>query len=163
VAISDPRPLRIVLDPDFNRPNSASLTYQFLRKGSNSLLAENANINLDNDPTPSYCSGISGSHHTNDQNDRWDPRCTGFNKDTIGQVNGNLIYHVHDQVMVLLAASYNIRDHQFPGYHTAVKFMSRCECWSATLSWRHEINPAKNSFNFNFNLLGLGAQKSTVQ
>jgi LPS-assembly protein len=163
LAISDPRPLRIVLDPDFNRPNSVSLTYQFLRKGSNSLLAENANIDLDVNPTPAYCDPTNHPNHQDQNTDNWDPRCTGFNKDTVGQVDGALIYHLHDQVMVLLAASYNIRDHQFPGYHTAVKFMSRCECWSATLSWRHEINPAKNSFNFNFNLLGLGSQKSTVQ
>ncbi|HEX9144581.1 MAG TPA: LPS assembly protein LptD [Candidatus Binatia bacterium] len=161
--ISDPRPLRIVLDPDFNRPNSVSFTYQFLRKSSNGLLAENANINLDNDPTPSYCMGVSGTHHTNDQNDRWDPRCTGFNKDIVGRIDGSLIYHVHDQVMVLLAASYDIRDNRFPGYHTAAKFMSACECWTMTLSLRHDINPAKTSFNFNFNLLGLGSQKSTVQ
>jgi lipopolysaccharide assembly outer membrane protein LptD (OstA) len=81
----------------------------------------------------------------------------------VGQINGSLIYHLHDQVMVFLAATYNVRDNRFPGYHTAVKFLSGCECWTITLSLKHEINPAKNSFNFNFNLLGLGAQKNTLK
>ncbi|MDH3445945.1 MAG: LPS assembly protein LptD, partial [Deltaproteobacteria bacterium] len=31
--ISDPRPTRRTLDPDFNRPNSFGVSYQFLRKG----------------------------------------------------------------------------------------------------------------------------------
>jgi LPS-assembly protein len=167
-AITDPRPLRRSLDPDFNRPNSISLSYQFLRKGPNGLLAENANIDLNVDPTPAYCASDPNNpnvfpNHTNQNTPYWDPRCTGFNKDVVGQVGGSLIYHLHDQVMALVAATYDIRDNHFPGYHTAVKFLSACECWSATLSWKHEINPAKNSFNFDFNLLGLGAQKSTVK
>lgn len=144
--IIDPRPLRRVLDPDFRRPNSLSLSYQFLRRGANGLLAENANINLN---APPVCPK--------------DPRCTGFNKDVVGQIEGNVVYHLHDQVMVSLAATYDVRDNRFPGYHTAVKFLSGCECWSATLSFKHEINPAKNSFNFDFNLLGLGTQKNTLK
>jgi hypothetical protein len=146
--IIDPRPMRRVLDPDFSRPNSLSLSYQFLRRGPNGLLAENANIDLDIPPT---CPNPS------------DPRCTGFNKDVVGQISGNLIYHLHDQIMVFLAATYDVRDNRFPGYHTAVKFLSGCECWTVTLSLKHEINPAKNSFNFNFNPLGLGAQKNTLK
>lgn len=145
--ISDPRPLRPVLDPDFNRPNSLFASYQFLRQGPNGLLAENANINLD---APPNCPNTL------------DPRCTGFKKDIVGQVGGGLVYHVHDQVMVLLSATYDVRDNRFPGYHGAVKFLSGCECWSITLSLNREINPAKTSFNFNFNLLGLGAQKNTL-
>jgi LPS-assembly protein len=146
--IIDPRPMRRVLDPDFSRPNSLSLSYQFLRRGPNGLLAENANINLDVPPT---CPNPL------------DPRCTGFNKDVVGQISGNLIYHLHDQVMVFLAANYDVRDNRFPGYHTAVKFLSGCECWTVTLSLKHEINPAKNSFNFDFNLLGLGSQRNTLR
>ena len=157
--IIDPRPLRRVLDPDFSRPNSLSLSYQFLRRGQNGLLAENANINLDVDPTtPGYC-----ATHSNTNTPNWDPRCTGFNKDVVGQIAGDLVYHLHDQVMVFLAATYDVRDNRFPGYHTAVKFLSGCECWTATLSFKHEINPAKNSFNFDFNLLGLGAQRNTLK
>jgi hypothetical protein len=150
--------LRLVLDPDFNRPNSISLSYQFLRRGVNGLLAENANVNLDNDPTPAYCAS-----HSNENTPFWDPRCTGFNKDVVGQVSGNLVYHLHDQIMTFVSATYDVRDNRFPGYHVAVKFLSRCECWTATLSWSHQINPAKNSFSFNLGLLGLGAQQSTLK
>ncbi|MGE5305244.1 MAG: LPS-assembly protein LptD [Alphaproteobacteria bacterium] len=167
-AITDPRPLRRTLDPDFNRPNSISLSYQYLRKSPNGLLAENANFDLNADPTPAYCASDPNNpnvfpNHTNQNTPYWDPRCTGFNKDVVGQVSGSVIYHLHDQVMALVAATYDIRDNRFPGYHTAVKFLSGCECWSATLSWKHDINPAKNSFNFDFNLLGLGAPQSTVK
>lgn len=150
--IIDPRPLRHVLDPDFSRPNSLSLSYQFLRRGPNGLLAENANINLD---APPVCPPPPPNP--------LDPRCTGFNKDVVGQIGGDLVYHLHDQVMVSVAATYDVRDNRFPGYHTAVKFLSGCECWTATLSLRHEINPAKNSFSFDFNLLGLGAQRNTLK
>ncbi len=50
----------------------------------------------------------------------------------------------------------------YAGFRTAVKVLSGCECWSFTLSLKKEINPAKTSFNFDFNLLGLGTQKSSV-
>ncbi len=146
--INDPRPLRPVLDPDFNRPNSVFVSYQFLGRSPNGLLAENANINLDVSPD---CA-----------NNTSDPRCTGFNKDIVGQVAGAVVYHLHDQVMLLLSTTYDVRDNRFPGYHGAVKFLSGCECWSITLSFNRDINPAKTSFNFNFNLLGLGAQKNTL-
>jgi LPS-assembly protein len=167
--IIDPRPMRRVLDPDFSRPNSLSLSYKFLRRGPNGLLAENANINLDlpatcPDSADPRCDGFKGSNPVTICPDSLDPKCKkGFNKDVVGQIDGSLIYHLHDQVMVFLAATYNVRDNRFPGYHTAVKFLSGCECWTITLSLKHEINPAKNSFNFNFNLLGLGAQKNTLK
>jgi len=51
---------------------------------------------------------------------------------------------------------------RYAGFRTAVKVLSGCECWSFTLSLKKEINPAKTSFNFDFNLLGLGTQKSSV-
>ncbi|MGE5820393.1 MAG: hypothetical protein ACM37Z_20370, partial [Deltaproteobacteria bacterium] len=156
--IIDPRPMRRVLDPDFSRPNSFSLAWQYLRRGPNGLLAENANLDLDITPTPAYC-----LTHSSDNSPNFDPRCTGFKKEVVGLISGNLIYHLHDQVMAFVAADYDVRDHRFPGYHTAIKFLSGCECWTLTLAWKHEINPAKNSFNFNFSLLGLGAQKNTLK
>jgi hypothetical protein len=163
--IIDPRPLRRVLDPDFSRPNSVSMSYKYMRQGPNGLLEENANINLDVPATDAYC-GLPPPpplKHGTDQGPGWDPRCTGFNKPVIGQIAGDLVYHLHDQVMVSFTATYDVRDNRFPGYHTFVKYLSSCECWAATLSYRHEINPAKNSFSFDFNLLGLGAQRNTLK
>jgi hypothetical protein len=167
--IIDPRPMRRVLDPDFSRPNSLSLAYKFLGRGPNGLLAENANINLDLPATcpnslDPRCDGFNGSDPTTICPDSSDPKCrNGFKKNVVGQIDGTIIYHLHDQVMTFIAATYDVRDNRFPGYHMALKFLSSCECWTATLSWKHEINPAKNSFNFNFSLLGLGAQKNTLK
>jgi hypothetical protein len=60
-------------------------------------------------------------------------------------------------------ATYDVRDARFPGYGGALKLLSQCECWTVTLSLRRNINPAKTSFNFDFNLLGLGSQRSTIK
>jgi LPS-assembly protein len=150
ISISDPRPnLRPVLDPDFSRPNAVTFSYLFLRRGRNGFLAEDANINLDAAPNcPLH---------------PLDPRCDGFNKNVVGQLGGNVFYHVTDHLLFFMNATYDVRDSRFPGYGGALKLLSQCECWTATVSLRRNINPAKTSFNFDFNLLGLGTQKSTLK
>ena len=148
-AISDPRPLaRRSLDPDFNRPNAVALNYQFLRRGPNSLLAENANLDLDSPPN---CP------------DRLDPRCTGFNRNTVGNLSGNVFYHATDHVLLFFSSNYNVRDSRFNGVRVATKILSQCECWSVTLGLKKEINPSRTSVNFDFNLLGLGTPRSTLR
>jgi LPS-assembly protein len=150
-SISDPRLLtRRSLDPDFNRPNHVSLSYQFLRRGVNGYLAEDANIDLD---APPNCA----AHPL-------DPRCPGtaFNKNVVGNLNANILYRPHDQLMLSFNSTYNARDTRFVGASGAAKFLSSCECWSITFSVNHNINPAKTTFNFDFNLLGLGQQKSSL-
>jgi LPS-assembly protein len=150
VSLSDPRPiLRPVLDPDFTRPNAISFSYHFLRKGPNGFLAEDANIDLD---APPNCA----VHPL-------DPRCEGFRKNVVGQLGGNVFYHVTDHLLFFMNATYDVRDARFPGYGGALKLLSQCECWTVTLSLRRNINPAKTSFNFDFNLLGLGSQRSTIK
>jgi len=151
-SISDPRPiLRRSLDPDFNRPNSASLGYQFLRRGPNSFLADDANINLD---APANC-----------VLQPLDPRCpgTGFDKNTVGNVNANLFYRLTDNLLFNFGSTYDARDNKFLGFRAITKLLSFCECWSVTLGVNHSVNPAKTSFNFNFNLLGLGNTKSSLR
>ncbi len=147
----DPRPItHRVLDPDFMRPNSFGLSYNFIRKGlPNGFLAEDANIDL---RLPSDCA----VHPL-------DPRCPGtaFNKDIVGAIGASAFYRVTDHLLFFLSSSYDIRDSSFPGYRGAVKILSQCECWTLTFSLGHTINPAKTTFNFNFNLLGLGSQKSS--
>jgi LPS-assembly protein len=148
--ISDPRPIvRQSLDPDFNRPNAVYLSYSFLRKGPNSLLAENANIDLD---APANC-----------PSDQLDPRCQGFERNIVGQLAGSFFYRVTDHLLFHASASYDIRDSSFPGYRTAIKILSQCECWTFTLSLARTINPAKTSFSFDFNLLGLGSPRNTLR
>jgi LPS-assembly protein len=151
LSLSDPRPItRRALDPDFNRPNSAAIYYYFFRRGPNGFLAEDANIDLD---APANC-----AVHPDD------PRCpTAFNENVASTLGGNLFYRLTDHLLVTFRASYDIANHRFPGFRTAVKVLSGCECWSATLSLKKDINPAKTSFNFDFNLLGLGTQKSSVR
>jgi hypothetical protein len=150
IGLSDPRPiLRPVLDPDFVRANSINFAYYFLRRGRNGFLAEDANIDLD---APPDC-----PRHP------LDPRCDGFKKNVVGQLAGSLFYHVTDHLLYYMHATYDVRDARFPGYGGAVKLLSQCECWTVTFSLRRNVNPAKTSFNFDFNLLGLGAQRSTIK
>jgi hypothetical protein len=64
--------------------------------------------------------------------------------------------------MLSFNSTYNARDTRFVGASGAAKILSSCECWSITFSVNHNINPAKTTFNFDFNLLGLGQQKSSL-
>jgi len=156
LGITDPRPLpRRSLDPDFNRPNSIGLSYQIFRLGNtNAFLAEDANIDLDTPATPAYC-----AVHTAD------PRCPGssFSKDVGGTLGTNFLYHLIDNVLLTASSTYDVINSRFIGFRTSTKLLSTCECWSVTLGLNHDINPAKTSFSFNFNLLGLGAQKSSLK
>ena len=149
--VTDPRPVRRTLDPDFNRPNSFGLAYQYLRRGPNSFLADDANINLD---APADCT----LHPL-------DPRCpgTGFNRNTVGNLSPNLLYHVHDNVLFNFSSTYDVRDSRFIGFRATTKLLSFCECWTVTFAVTHNVNPAKTSFGFNFSLLGLGNTKSSLQ
>jgi hypothetical protein len=155
VSVTDPRPLaRRSLDADFNRPNMLSMSYSFLRAGPNGFLAEDANDNLDEPATPAYC-----ALHT------VDPRCPGtaFNKNIAGSLGATALYHLMDNVLLYFNSTYDARDNKFIGFRAATKLLSSCECWAVTLGLRHDINPAKTSFNWDFNLLGLGASKSTLR
>ncbi|HEY1233538.1 MAG TPA: LPS assembly protein LptD [Candidatus Binatia bacterium] len=152
--VSDPRPiLHRSLDPDFTRPNSASIGYQFLRNGPNSFLADNANINLD---APADCT-----------RNPTDPRCPldnpqGNTKNTVGNFNASALYRITDHLLLNFSSTYDVLDNKFIGFRATTKFLSFCECWTATLGVSHNVNPAKTSFSFNFSLLGLGNTKSSL-
>jgi hypothetical protein len=148
--IRDPRPItRHSLDQDFLTPSAFSISYQFLRKGPNGFLSEDANINLD---APPNCA-VHGD----------DPRCPGAtNKNIVGNLGANLNYHVTDNILVFASGTYDVRDTRFIGINGATKFLSPCDCWTVTLRLSHNINPAKTSFSFDFNLLGLAGQRNTV-
>jgi LPS-assembly protein len=148
--ITDPRPLRRTLDPDFNRPNSLSLTYHYLRRGPNGFLADDANIDLDK---PADCA----AHPL-------DPRCPGtrFDRNTVGNLGGNVLYHLTDNLLVNFNSTYDARDGRFIGFRVLTKFLSFCECWTATFGVKRDVNPAKTSFSFDFTLLGLGNTRSSL-
>jgi LPS-assembly protein len=151
-SIADPRPiLRRTLDADFNQPNSLGLSYVYLRRGPNSFLADDANIDLD---APANCA----LHPL-------DPRCpgTGFDKNTVGNLGANLLYHATDNLLFNFNSTYDARDSRFLGFRVITKFLSFCECWTATFSVRQDINPKKTSFGFDFSLLGLGSSRSSLR
>lgn len=153
--IADPRPMtRRSLDPDFNRPNSFALSYQIVRLGTNAFLAEDANVDLDVPASAAYCA----IHNV-------DPRCPGsnFNRNVGGSLGGSLLYHLTDNLLLSASSTYDALNSQFIGFRAATKILSSCECWSVTLGVNHDINPAKTSFRFDFNLLGLGASKSSLK
>jgi hypothetical protein len=148
VTLVDPRPItRRSLDPDFIRPNFASIGYRYLLNGPNGFLASNANINLDNpenctiNPTFAPCPGVTNP------------------KSLIGDIVVNLFYHVTDNILMNANSVYDSINNRFIGVHAGVKLLSPCDCWTMTLTLNHTINPAKTSFSFNFNLLGVGTQK----
>jgi LPS-assembly protein len=148
--ITDPRPVRRTLDPDFNRPNTLGFAYHYLRRGPNSFLADDANINLD--------AAADCTLHP------LDPRCpgTGFDRNTVGNINANLLYHVHDNVLFNFSSTYDVRDSRFIGFRATTKLLSFCECWTLTFAVKHDVNPAKTSFGFDFTLLGLGNNRSSL-
>jgi hypothetical protein len=151
-SISDPRPiLRRTLDIDFNQPNSLGLSYVYLRRGPNSFLADDANIDLD---APANCA----LHPL-------DPRCpgTGFDKSTVGNIGGSLLYHATDNLLFNFSSTYDARDSRFLGFRVITKFLSFCECWTATFSVKQDINPKKTSFGFAFSLLGLGSSRTSLR
>ena len=144
VAITDPRPMfRRSLDADFNRPNSFALSYHFLRRGPNSFLADNANADTD------LC--ITSPNN---------PNCK---KNTVGNIKNNLLYRVTDNLLFNFSSTYDVRDSRFIGFRTNTKFLSFCECWTATFGVSHGVNPKKTSFSVDFSLLGLGNQKSALK
>jgi LPS-assembly protein len=146
-SISDPRPvLRRSLDLDFNRPNSVGLSYHYLRRGPNSFLADNANADID---SPVDCVVDPG-----------DPRCT--RKDTVGNIGASMLYHLTNNLLVNVNSTYDARDSRFLGFRVFSKFLSFCECWTATFGVKQDVNPAKTSFSFDFTLLGLGNTRSSL-
>jgi LPS-assembly protein len=148
----DPRPItRRSLDPDFTRPNSFTIGYHYLINGPNGFLASNANINLD---ATEDCA-----------RNPTDPRCPGAPdpKSIIGNLVASMFYHVTDNVLLNANSVYDVISNRFIGVRAGVKLLSSCDCWTMTFGVRHDINPAKTSFGFDFSLLGLGAQKSTLR
>ena len=147
VTLTDPRPItRRSLDPDFMRPNSASIGYRYLLNGPNGFLAFNANApeNCAGNPTFAGC-----------------PLAPPETKGIIGDIVVSLFYHVTDNILLNANSVYDTINNRFIGIHSGVKLLSPCDCWSMTLTLNHTINPAKTSFNFNFNLLGIGTQQKS--
>jgi len=152
LSLTDPRPLpRRYADPDFLRPNSFNFSYAFVRRNQLGFYAEDANIDLD---APANCA----LHPA-------DPRCsTGtLNQNVATNIGVNSLYHATDNLLLYAATNVDSREGKFLNFSAATKFLSFCECWSITLGVRRNVNPAKTSFYFDFNLTGLGNPKSTLR
>jgi hypothetical protein len=151
-SIFDPRPItRKVLDPDFMRPNALDLSFRFIDKTTNSVLADNANPVLVNPAAPQICSTIR-----TDFGDTFDPRCQ--KRDVFGLIGIRSLVHVTDHVLFLYDSTYNVRRGGFSTNRGAIKLLSQCECWSLTFALNHSTNPNETNFRFNFDLLGLSSQ-----
>ena len=150
ITLLDPRPItRRSLDLDFMRPNFVSFGYRYLINGPNGFLASNANINLD---APDNCT-----------RNPTDPRCPGAPnpQSIVGDIVASVFYHVTDNILLNANSVYDVVNNRFIGVRAGIKLISSCDCWTTTLTLKHDINPAKTSFAFNFNLLGLGTQKKS--
>jgi hypothetical protein len=155
LTLQDPRPiLRRSLDADFNRPNAFSFNYSFLSDSPNAIFADDANIDFDRPPTARYCA----AH-------KRDPRCPAApsRRDVVGNLGAHLFLHLTDRALLSLNGIYSVRDGRFQGIRAATKLLSSCECWSVTLGVGRSVNPSKTSFNFDFNLLGLGSSRGSLQ
>lgn len=162
VAITDPRPiLRRSLDADFNRPNSFSFSYHFLRRGPNSVFADDANF-IDYDfciltPPDPITQPIAYADYK--------ARCATFlsRKNTVGNISNTLLYQITDHLLFNFSSTYNVRDSRFIGFRATSKFLSYCECWTIGFNVKRDANPAKTSFSVDFSLLGLGNPKSALK
>jgi len=151
-SLTDPRPLgRLYADPDFMRPNVINFSYAFVRQNPLSFYAEDANIDLD---APPNCV----KHPA-------DPRCStsALNQNVAGNVGVSSLYHLTDNILLYGTGNINTLQGSLLNYSAATKFLSFCECWSVTLGLRRNVNPAKTSLYFDFNLTGLGNPKSTLK
>ncbi|HLN99987.1 MAG TPA: hypothetical protein VK208_16130, partial [Pyrinomonadaceae bacterium] len=75
----------------------------------------------------------------------------------------NSLYHATDNILLFASTNVNALQGRFLNVSAATKYLSMCECWSVTLGVRRDINPAKTSFYFDFNLAGLGSQKNSLK
>ncbi len=154
IFISDPRPLtNRVLDRDFMKPNHLGLSYRYIRRGVNSPLVENANLVSTTPGSAPVCPPPVGV---------FDPRCERLNnKNVLGELGLRSLFHWTDHLLLLYDSSYNTRDGRFTTNRGGIKFLSQCECWTLGFSINRTTNPDKTSFNFSFNLLGLGSRNTS--
>ena len=131
------------------RPNFVSFGYRYLINGPNGFLASNANINLD---APENCPEIPPTRAV--------PGAPNP-QSIVGDIVASVFYHVTDNILLNANSVYDVVNNRFIGVRAGVKLVSSCDCWTTTLTLKHDINPAKTSFAFNFNLLGLGTQKKS--
>jgi len=133
-SLLDPRPLtRRVLDRDFMRPNQLDLGYRFIRRDSLAQLADNANLTTLSDERL-------------------------LNRNILGLLSANALFHVTDHLLFVYNTNYNARDGRFTSNKGGIKLLSQCECWTLSFTAGRSTNPDKTSFKFSFDLLGLSSQ-----
>ena len=136
-SLSDAAPVEAkVPDRDFQRPSSVSLGYRFIRANALSPLARHANLDLLAD-CPS------------------DPRCNP--RDPLNGVRAGAVLRATERVLLLYDGNYDGAEGRWTGNRLGFKYLSRCECWTMTLSVEQRTNPDRTGIGFKFNLLGLGS------
>ncbi len=135
---TDPRPLpRRELDKDFNRPNQLSVSYRYIRENFLTPLAENANVK----PL-----------------DPLDPlSLPAPTKDTLGQVGTHALLHVGRRILLFYDFTYDAIEGKTTSNRGRIKLLSKCGCWSLSMSVKRTTNPSRTSVQFGFNLLGLSS------
>ena len=123
-------------DKDFGRPDSLSLTYRYIRENPLSQLAQYANLVTGED-----CPGAGEC-----------PR-----REPLNGIEANVLFHVTDHVLLLYDGGYDGATGRMGTNRGAVKYLSKCQCWTATASVDRQINPHRTVFALKFNLLGLGS------
>ncbi len=137
-SVLDPRPLtHRVLDRDFMRPNQLDLSYRFIRRDSLAELADNANLATLSDERL-------------------------LQRDIVGALGINTLFHLTDRVLLLYNTTYNARDGRFTSNRGGIKLLSQCECWTLSFTLKRSTNPDKTSFKFSFDLLGLSSQNKEL-
>ena len=124
------------LDRDFGRPDSVSLRYRYIRENPLSPLARHANA-----APASACAG--------------DAECA--RQEALNGVEANLLLRMTDHVVLLYDGSYDGAGGRMGMNRAGVKYLSKCDCWTVTMSVDRQINPDRTVFRVKFNLLGLGS------
>ena len=137
VALSAAAPVETTVpDPDFGRPSGVSLGYRFIRANALSPLAHHANLDLLAD-----CPA--------------DPRCTP--RDSVNGVHAGAMLRATDRVLLLYDGNYDSAAGRWAENQLGIKYLSRCQCWTVTLSVEQRNNPDRTRIGFKFDLLGLGS------
>ena len=68
------------------------------------------------------------------------PNCK---KNTVGNINNNLLYRLTDNLLFNFNSTYDVRDSRFIGFRAISKFLSFCECWTVTFGVKHALTRIK--------------------
>ncbi len=135
ISLSDAAPVETQApDRDFRQPSRVSLGYRFIRANVLSPFAYHANLDLLAD-----CPA--------------DPRCNP--RDALNGVHASAVLRATERMLFIYEGNYDTGG--WDKNRLGIKYLSRCQCWTLTLSLEQRTNPNRTSIGFKFDLLGLGS------